>query len=164
MPRKRPASPPARKLDLRMSSPPELARLSFSRNDAVVASEVDAAPPLLFSLGLSRFALQTLGVELAVEIKDFAPLQILAAYRCVFSLEVEGELGEVDEDLRMVAAQIGPNALYPFLREVIASTVAKAGMLPLVPPVVNFRTVFSLDEIAVPPVPETQQAENDTAK
>ncbi len=154
MPRKKTVSAPSRKLELRMSSPPELARLSFSRDDAAATSEVDDVPPLLFGLALSRFALNTLGVELSVEIKDFAPLQIVAAYRCVFAIDVEGELGDIDQELRTVAAQIGPNALYPFLREVITSTVAKAGLPPLVPPVVNFRGVFSPEEVVLPPVSE----------
>jgi preprotein translocase subunit SecB len=156
MPRKKPTSASTRKVELRMSSPPELWRLSFTRDDAASTTEIDDAPPLLFSLGLSRFAANSLGVELTVEIKDFAPLHVLATYRCVFVVEVEGEPGDIDRELRTVAAQIGPNALYPFLREAIASTVAKAGLPPLVPPVVNFRSVFSLQEVTLPPVPDSQ--------
>jgi preprotein translocase subunit SecB len=154
MAKKKAATAPSRNVDLRMSSPPELAKLHFSRDDAAPTSQTNQAPPLLFSLELSRFSTNRLGVELTVEIKDFAPLQILAAYRCVFAIESDSELGDVEQELRLVAAQIGPSALYPFLREAIASTVAKAGLPAVVPPIVNFRGVFNPDEVVLPPVPD----------
>ena len=137
-------------------SPPELWRLHFTRHE-LPQDFSSEPPPLLFGLGLNRIAENRLGVELSVEIKDFPPLSVSAAYRSVFELDANSGT-DIDEQLRVIAAQVGPAALYPFLRETITSVVMKAGLPPVVPPVVNFRSVFNPKEVALPPVREESGA------
>jgi preprotein translocase subunit SecB len=130
-------------------STPELWHLSFTRHELneVFSSEF---PPLLFGLGLNRISSHSLGVELSVEIKDFAPLSLRATYRAVFELADTVDPEAVDSQLRFVAAQLGPSALYPFIRETVVTTAQKAGLPPLLPPIVNFRSVFDPNQISLP--------------
>ncbi|MCZ8203391.1 protein-export chaperone SecB [Gemmatimonas sp.] len=130
-------------------SPPELWQLSFTRHELSEAFSTEF-PPLLFGLGLNRITSHSLGVELSIEIKDFKPLTLRASYRAVFELEDSVDPNDTDQQLRFVAAQVGPSILYPFIRETVVSTVVKAGLPPLLPPVVNFRSVFDPNQIALP--------------
>lgn len=151
MPReKTPDRPP----ELRLS-PPELWRLEFARKEP--AGEVDESTelPLVFGLALNRVAVNKLGIELSVELKDFPPLTILVAYRSVFELDSTETGAALERDLKHIAAQVGPAALYPYVREAVSSTVARAGLPPLVPPIVNFRNVFDPDEVTLPAAPES---------
>ena len=149
MPRKKPTAKPA---ELRLS-PPELWRLEFTRNELDGEFSATEHPPLIFGLGLNRISATRLGVELSVELKDFPPLSVMVAYRAVFDVESSGSPEELERDLRYVAAHIGPSALYPYVREAMSSAIVRAGLPPLVPPIVNFRNVFSADEVNLPNLP-----------
>lgn len=137
-------------------STPELWQLSFTRHELSEAFSTEF-PPLLFGLGLNRISSHSLGVELSVEIKDFKPLALRASYRAVFELAESVDTNEIDQQLRFIAAQVGPSILYPFIRETVVSTVVKAGLPPLLPPVVNFRSVFDPDQIALPDIVDSDE-------
>lgn len=141
-------------------STPELWHLSFTRHELSEAFSSEF-PPLLFGLGLNRISFRALGVELSVEIKDFAPLSLRATYRSVFELADSVDPHEVDSQLRFVAAQLGPSALYPFIRETVVTTAQKAGLPPLLPPIVNFRSVFDPGQISLPEPSTTDNRSNE---
>jgi preprotein translocase subunit SecB len=136
-------------------SAPELWRLEFTRNELIQDFKGEA-PPLLFGLGLNRLANNKIGVELSVEIKDFPPVSMTVSYRAVFELDRADSKGEsFEKELKFVAAKLAPTALYPFLRETVAITLVKAGLPPLIAPVVNFASVFDADEVVLPPMSES---------
>ncbi len=136
--------------DVRLKlSPPELWHLSFTRNE--LTEEFTSEPPsIIFGLGLNRISATSLGVELTVELTDFKPLSLRVTYRAVFEI-ADGETpDEIDLQLRLVAAQIAPAVLYPFIRETVLTTALKAGLPPVLPPIVNFRSVFDPAQVTLP--------------
>ena len=136
-------------------SPPELWRLEFSRREGIADGPAADTTSLNFKLGLSRLSVVRLGVELQVELIDAPGVEMKAAYRAVFEIDgAERPAEDIERDLKVVAAHVAPSALYPFLRETLVTTAVKAGLPPVIAPIVNFRRVFDPKEIALPPVPK----------
>lgn len=134
-------------------SPPELRQFRFEKHDVAPGDVPKAAPPVVFGLGVNRISESTLGVELSLEIKDFVPCSVFVSYRAVFELVGPVTARERDERLLVLATQLGPGTLYPFLREVVTSATAKALLPPLVPPVVVFKDVFAAEQVRIPEPP-----------
>lgn len=128
---------------------PELWHLSFTRNE-LSEEFTSELPPILFGLGLNRISATALGVELSVELSDFKPLSLRVTYRAVFEITDDKAPDEIDQQLRFVAAQIAPSVLYPFIRETVLTTALKAGLPPVLPPIVNFRSVFDPAQVTLP--------------
>lgn len=135
-------------------SPPELRHFRFEKHDVASGEVPNAAPPVVFGLGLNRISESTLGVELSLEIREFAVCSVFVSYRAVFELVGPLTRAERKERLQVLATQLGPGTLYPFLREVVVSAAAKALLPPLVPPVVLFKEVFAAEQVQIPEPPE----------
>jgi len=100
---------------------------------------------------VARFSDDEIGVELSVGLKDLPGFEIEATYRARFQIISTEEVEDLEVTLKTVAARIAPAALYPFVREVIASTLQRAGVsLPLLP-VLNFGAMFDPETVELPP-------------
>lgn len=130
-------------------SAPELWQLSFTRNELSEEFTTEF-PPIVFGLGLNRISPTSLGVELSLELNDFKPLSLRVTYRAVFEIADDKSPAEIEQQLRFVAAQIAPTVLYPFIRETVLTTALKAGLPPVLPPIVNFRSVFDPAQVTLP--------------
>lgn len=130
-------------------SPPELWELSFIRNKTSV--EVEPSEPRFdFELGVSRLGANRLGVELAVKLRDFPPISMRIGYRAVCETDFEGSAEEFDLHLRLLAAEVVPAALYPYVRETAGTTALKAGFPQLLPPLISFAEIFDPKRIELP--------------
>ncbi|MFL5806940.1 MAG: protein-export chaperone SecB [Roseiflexaceae bacterium] len=140
-------------------SPPELWRFEFIR-DAANDDQTDLEElSFSFGLGLSRPSLERLAVEFSIEIKGTLTIQISVVYRAIFEIDMpDAKPEELEQELRFVAANLAPTALYPFARETVATTVAKSGLPPLIPPIINFRTLFDPKTVEFPAVMPIDEA------
>ena len=146
------------KTELRLSAP-DLRKLHFVKKGP--RTEQDTELELKYGLAVRRYAENRLGVELSLQ-SDGPQVEFHVTYRAVFTLEVEEGAPAPDwvKELRVIAKEIAPSVLFPFLREAITSTASKAGVRSLVPPLVNFRELFKSVDIVIPdapaPVPEAE--------
>jgi preprotein translocase subunit SecB len=133
---------------------PLLWRLEFSRKEGFDGELPKEQVPLALGLAVSRVASNRVGVELSVEIVDNPAAKMQVAFRAVFTLVEENATGhDLEESLQIIAAQIAPSALYPYLRETIGTSAMKSGLPNLLLPIINFRDFFDPKEIEVPPIP-----------
>jgi len=123
--------------------------LSLSRNRALVGGST-RDPRFDFELGVSRLATNRLGVELVVNVRDFAPISMRIGYRAVCETDFDGSAEEFDLHLRLLAAEVVPAALYPYIRETAGTTALKAGFPDLLPPLVSFAETFDPKRIDLP--------------
>lgn len=142
-------------------SPPQLTQLEFKLDKAAESISPWGDVQLEFELRLVRFAIDSLGVELQIELKNVEAIACKAAYRAVFALDLshlKDDRGDIEREIRTVVTQLGPTTLFPFLRETISTTVAKAGLPPLVLPLLNLRAMFDAAgvEIPAPPVDNSE--------
>lgn len=141
---------------IRLSSP-ELWKLEFEQLETD-DNEIDLTSlPLIFQLSVNRLSTYQVGVEFGVQITELQSLRVVVAYRIVCEIELDGATDEqLDQQLRSIAGHFLPTTLYPFIRETITTNAAKAGLPPLVLPVVNFRKMINIDELQIPPVLEQE--------
>jgi hypothetical protein len=139
-------------------SVPELLQFEFVRIDSGDAKN-DWAPALLgFGLKLNRLSASSILAELSIELKDSPIVRMSGSYRAVFEvIMANASQEEIDQELQLIASNLVAPTLYPFVRETFLSTVVKAGLRPLVLPIVSFRDVFSTVEL--PPVAAEEEIE-----
>lgn len=154
-PRKRKASPD---VQVRMT-PPELHTFIFIKREANAQPDDAPGPALSFSLGLTRLALEAIGIEFTLEIDGLAGTEIKVVYRAQLAVEAEGMPSDkLENELRQAVSYLAPAVLYPYMRETISTAVLKAGMKQIMPPIVNFREIFVDTEVAMPPQLATEEA------
>lgn len=137
-------------------SAPELWRFEFIKHEGTSPDFDWENIPLSFNLGLSRFSTEQLGVELSIEI-DIPITYVIVVYRATFEIEMlDSDPDDLERELRVVAAQVAPSTLYPFIRETVTTTSVKAGLPPLVPPIINFRSLFDPTSIDLPTPPTNE--------
>jgi preprotein translocase subunit SecB len=135
-------------------SPPELNHLRFERKQGKGPEAGEFQVPLSTGLSVARFSEDEIGVELSVGIHDLPAFDIEASYRARFQIVSTEEFEDLETALKTVAARIAPAALYPFVRETLASTLQRAGIsLPLLP-VLNFGAMFEPATVELPPLSE----------
>lgn len=151
MPRKKRQAQPEVNI---LVSLPELWQFTFERHEVDVNEDLldpsNTQPILTFGIGLNRFSRERIGVEFQMEVSVQSLLTINIAYRAIFDFEMEGASDEeIEREMRSIS-RIGAQTLYPFIRESVVSLLQKAGMPPLVPPLINFQEMFNPDEIDIP--------------
>ncbi len=148
--RKKQATNPAQ---IKISSP-ELVRLIFVRDESAEDITSWGNIQMQFQVGVARLGMHRIGIELQVELKDLPATECKVAYRAGFAIqqsEKKTENQAIEKDLRDIVLLLAPATLYPFLREAVASTAARASLPPLVLPLVNFRVLFRDLEVVIPP-------------
>jgi hypothetical protein len=104
-----------------------------------------------YTLGLHRFGRSEIGVEFGIRIEGVPDLEAEVSYRMIVSLkDGSSEAENPDTALRQIAARLAPVAIYPFLREGLASVATRAGIRDLILPIQNVGALFSPDEISLP--------------
>lgn len=143
-------------------SVPELVRLDFTRHDNAIQADDDDFG-LTFNLRLARISLYCIGTELELTLTNSIRMSCSVAYRADFTLEVaEGTPPEVYEaEMQRTAAYLAPATLYPFIREVVLTTIMRSGLTPFVLPIANFRQMFDPDQIVLPLVVESESEQHD---
>lgn len=135
-------------------SPPELWRLEFKRKQVKEQDiEVGDEVPLLTGLSIARLATDEIGVELSLSIQELPQFAIEVSYRSRFQVQSTEQVDDLAGMLKTIAARIAPATLYPFVRETVASVLARAGVDAPLLPVLNFAKMFDPDEIELPPIP-----------
>jgi len=114
--------------------------------------EASESPTANFALTIGRPSADALIVELGLSLDHKEVLRSEVVYAGQW-VSTDGGEAMSDQDLKYFAAKVAPSILYPFLRETLASLSVKAGLPPLVLPVVNFERVFNPADVAVPPPP-----------
>lgn len=139
------------------TSAPTLSRIEFEFSGQALPAEFELNTE--FGLSVHRFSLLEIGIEFSVSIVEVPELQLAAAYRMVFRLDPEfPEAKDPEKAFKQVAARLAPLAMYPFLREVLASTALKAGLPQVVLPIQNVGDLFEAESIEVPPSPTEEEA------
>ncbi len=134
-------------------SPPALARMDFDFGGVGMAEDTPTSTE--YELSIHRFAHLTAGVEFSASIVDVPELRLSATYRMVFTLAPESpEAQQPETAFQQIAARLAPLAMYPFLRETLASAAMKAGLPPIILPIQNVGALFKADDIEVSPPPE----------
>lgn len=139
---------------------PLLRLVHIKRGDEV--QQEGHEPPFHLTLGVSRLAAGRIVVDLTLKSEDSGMLEFEIGYRLAIEVvpdQDQKESFEYDRVLRDIAARIGPVVLYPYLRETLSSFSLKAGLTPLVLPVMNVGTLFDPETIELPPVDEETSAE-----
>lgn len=132
-------------------SPPELWRLEFERRQPQKGEQLDADEVSINTgIALTRLGPAEIGVEFAFEAPNLPVGRISVAYRAKFKLEATEEVDDLEETLRSISARLAPSTLYPFVREAVASTFARAGFPPLMLPILDFGKMYSPEEMEVP--------------
>lgn len=116
-----------------------------------------------FGIRLARLASNRIGTELSLRFSDDSYKNVSIGYRieCTIDLTPDGG-ASLDEALKVAAAQIGPAALYPYIRETLGTLSLKAGGRPVVLPVVSFRNTFELAKVELPQYSSDESAEEET--
>jgi preprotein translocase subunit SecB len=130
-------------------SAPEMWRFEWERRSPFTDCEDDDSLPLSLGLGLSRPSHDHLIVELSVEV-DTQQARFVVAYRSEWEIEDYITFSDTEGTMRSIAGQLGPSALYPFIREAVTSASIKSGLPPITLPVINFREFFNLEDIQIP--------------
>lgn len=134
-------------------SPPELWSIGFQREEGDQDDLPEAiSPNLEFLLSITRVDQNKLCVLLGSSISGIPGVKAVATFR-IFAEADQADPSLLERDLKLIATRIAPMTLYPFIREVITGTLVKANLPPLVPPIVDFNTLFNQEEIVVPPPP-----------
>lgn len=147
-------------VELRMTTP-HLWRLQFEKKpkeSPALAEPADMTKiEVHFGLQLARVSMNGLGVELSATVDGHPDATMEVAFRARYMLagswkdlapdELESRLGEI-------ARGVAPAALYPYLREALGSASARAGIEPILLPIVDFRSFFASEEVEVPPASE----------
>lgn len=82
-------------------------------------------------------------VTLTVEVAAKPIASIKASARTTLTVKTINGSSEVgQEELAEIAARMGPVAIYPYLREVVADTTRRAGLEPLTLPIYQIGTFF----------------------
>lgn len=138
-------------------TPPALHNLVFEWDGDEEPDRKDAETE--YSLALQRFGPLELGVQFGASITGVPGLEARASFRMVFALEPDSpEAQDAEKAFRLMAARLAPQAIYPFVREALASTALRAQLLGLVLPVTNVGGLFNADEIEIPPVEDEEDA------
>src|SRR3954466_9282577 len=140
------------KKNVQLSSP-ELLRLEFTRREAPVPPTWGRVP-LEVGFGISRPSPERLGIELMIEINDIPAFSIAASYRMVLQFGIPGAiLDEIDREMHTTGVQLGLTILLPYIREVISTTIVRAGLPALTLPPINLRPLLDSNNITIPPPP-----------
>lgn len=133
-----------------------LRTLRFERLDHDGVEDTDATLDTSFGIGVGRPGADLLNVELTVSFEKPGAARVEMAYVAQFKRTRDLPRGKSDEEFwQTVASQVGPVVLYPFIRETATSLTTKAGLGPLLLPIVNFKALFEPKEIAIPPLAES---------
>lgn len=134
--------------EVRLVSPPLLAELVFSSKSG---RDPEKPPEFQINFGLVRLSASRISLLVAFD-HDSEDVKLRVVFRADFEATSEDE----DERIRVfqhTAARVGPSVLFPFIRETVASTLAKAGFGDsLVPPLMDPRRVPEPDTFVIPPV------------
>jgi hypothetical protein len=131
-------------------SPPQLHKLTF-------VFDGPSIPPgspyrTEFDLELSRFGLRELGVQFGVKLAGLEGLEAYASFRMVFKIpENSPHVGHEENVFRALAARVGPMAMFPFIREALATAAIKAHVLGVLLPIMNVGGLYDPEQIKLPP-------------
>lgn len=116
-----------------------------------------------YSLSVVRFEPLQLGIQFGATVIGIPDLEASAWFRMIVTLRPESpEAADPDRAFRQLAARVGPVAMYPFIREAIASAAMKAQLPGLVLPIANVGGLFDEDEITIPPPDADGDADPDS--
>lgn len=149
------ANSPPRENAVRLLSGPFLSEFTFRRKAEPTEEVSHELSRLEFKVNLTRFPGHRLLVELAMSIEQIPGLEARAAFRSLFEIgSASMDAAQEEENIRLVGARLGPAVMFPFIREMVVSATQKAGIPPLVPPIINFTTIFDPAQVNVPPAPD----------
>lgn len=135
---------------------PALASLQFDWQGSRAAIEQrEGQLEVEYVLSISRFDHLSIGVAFGIHVIGIEGLTASAIFRMTAELEPGSpEASEPETAFRQFAARIAPPAIYPFVREALASAAIKANLPWIVLPITNVGGVFTPDEIDLPDPPE----------
>jgi hypothetical protein len=141
---------------------PELWQFEFVRNDLSDPKASWDEIPLEFALRITRVAAPAIGAELSLSINDSPLARINVSYRALFEVVLPDASSEtIEKELNRVISNLAAPTLYPFIRETVITTVAKAGLQRIGLPIVNFQRLFQEMEL---PAYNSEATENEAAE
>jgi len=141
----------AESASIRLVAGPELSLLEVRKD--VAAREIPPGHPVEFklNLGLNRLGENVLGVELSLQIANVPGLALNVAYRAVVEVaDPPTDPIALNAAMKQIGGRVAPSLMYPFIRETVVSSLQRALLTAIVPPIVNFANVFDLENLAVP--------------
>ncbi|HEX9939013.1 MAG TPA: hypothetical protein VGB15_17865 [Longimicrobium sp.] len=140
---------------------PALASLHFDWEGSRATLEQQEAPMQVeYVLNLSRFNRLAMGVGFGLHVVGIEGLTASAVFRMTAELDPDSsEASEPETAFRQFAARIAPLAIYPFVREALASAAIRANLPSIVLPITNVGSVFTPDEIELPDPPSEENTE-----
>lgn len=145
---RKPTSDPTHVGDVKINvTAPELLRVMFER-PAPGDAESDPADQqeVQFRLGFgaARIADDAVSIELSAESREGMAVKFEVAFRTTLSILPTQEGSSLDwaATLSEVAVRVGPVVVFPYLRETLSALSTRAGMAPIVLPVMNVGAVF----------------------
>lgn len=145
---RKPASDPTHIGDVKINvTAPELLRVVFER---LAPGDLESDPAdqqeVQFRLGFeaTRIADDAVSVELSAESREGMAVKFEVAFKATLSVvpSQEGSSLDMAAKLSEVAVRVGPVVVYPYLRETLSTLSTRAGMAPIVLPVMNVGAVF----------------------
>jgi hypothetical protein len=94
-----------------------------------------------FNLTLARPHARHLIVALQAIIGGLAWSELIVAYRMAYFIKGEIDDASLRKMLHQLGTHTGPAALYPFVREAVASTTQRAGLSGIALPIMDFARI-----------------------
>lgn len=139
---------------------PALASLHFEWDGSQAALTLDGPMQVDYVLNVYRFDRLSVGVGFGLHVIGIEGLTASAVFRMKAELEPDSpEASEPESAFRQFAARVAPLAIYPFVREALASAAIKANLPAVVLPITNVGGVFTPDEIELPEPPSEGDTE-----
>jgi preprotein translocase subunit SecB len=133
-----------------ITSEPQLFAVELAREPVPAPAEADDVR-VRFDLRYGRKHERHLGVELRARVEAGDWARVTLAYRVGFVFRgVIGE-DELATSMRLLATQVAPQALYPFIRETVLSLTQKSGGPPITLPLVDWSVELGAFTFELPP-------------
>ena len=144
---------------------PALASLHFDwQGSRAPLEQHEGSLQVEYVLNVYRFDRLTIGVGFGVHVVGIDELTASAVFRMTAQLDPDSpEAGEPETAFRQFAARVAPLAIYPFVREALASAAIRANLPSVVLPITNVGGIFTPDEIELPDPPEDDNDSGDRA-
>jgi hypothetical protein len=146
--------PKSKNLDIGVdASPPKLHRLEFVHEEEPIPEGTQAT--IEYQLSVHRFSHLSIGVEFGASVQNVPGVAARAAFRMVFAIRPDStDADDPERAFRSLAGRIAPVAMYPFIREALASAAVRAQLPELFLPIANVGALYDPDSIEIPAAEE----------
>ena len=115
-----------------------LLQLHFEKLARDTSADTSPSSPLNLTLAVAEVSASRAVIDVTFALRVEKAFDVTVAHRVVFRLPADRpQPDNIEDHWRQVAARLAPVVVYPYVREVVSSVTAKAGMAAATLPVLN---------------------------